>query len=148
MKSTLLAAMSLCVLGASGASHAAEPGVVSVTPGMYAWSQTTIIRLDPIEFPIKEENLECLRDEKSQMSLQDIADDLDNECTMTRVDAIDGGYSFDMSCEGNVAGTVSGNLIVEDDKVSLTASGNAVAMGFKAPVKMSATATRTGDCPA
>lgn len=144
-----LAAFGVSAFCFATAADKEEQGVVVVTPGMYAWSQTTVLRVDPIEFPpIKETNLECLKDDKSRMSLQDIADDLDNDCVMTRIDPIEQGYAFDMTCSGDISGAVSGSLIVDGDDLRLNADGNAVALGIKARVSMNASASRQGDCPA
>ena len=132
------------VSGISAAANADASGVISVNPGLWNWSHRTVL----VSFPIEEENTECLPAEQSSISLNDLAEDLGQNCSITDVTENGSGYDFKLACNGIYAGTASGNFTkISDNQVRLTGAGEVSVLGEVGSFTIEANANRVGECP-
>ena len=143
----LIAALTVCLAPCAIApvANVENAGEVQVLPGYWNWSHKT--RLAAIEFT--EENTECLPEDKAQVSLQDLAEDLDQNCSLSDVIANESGYDFTLTCNGFYAGEATGSMTkLSDTDVMMQAAGRVVLAGVSADFDFEAQATRVGTCPA
>ena len=134
-------ALTACLIGASLFAAPSIAEDVTVAPGL--WSYQASATLGPI--PLTEAGSECVDQTEASMSLNDLIRKMNAACSVTRQNAIDGGYSFDVSCSGGPDGTMSGTLLVTDVNLVLDATGYAGAPGNELPVAISGQATRVAD---
>ncbi|MAP94640.1 MAG: hypothetical protein CMK07_06780 [Ponticaulis sp.] len=126
-------------------ASASEVGEVSVNPGYWNWSHLT--RLAGIEF--SEENTECLPEENATLSLEDLAESLDQACALSDVNSTAAGYEFTLTCDGFYSGVAHGTMTkYSDDSVGMQATGSVKLAGAEADFDFNAEATRVGTCPA
>ncbi len=139
-----LALLALPALAESPLPATDTSGTVSVKPGLWNWSHATELA----GFPFTETNTECLPPKNAKISLTDVADALDQNCTVSSVRPVENGYNFSLSCSGEISGRALGRLTrVSDTEVAMDASGMASLAGMEAPFTFRATAKHVGACP-
>jgi hypothetical protein len=143
MKKLILAAVLAAGCAGVALADTKNPSV-SVSSGVYEWNHETVVS----GVPIKERNRECLIPEKTSITLAKLAADLDKSCTVDKVAATQGGYTFKLNCAGRFPGTADATLKSAPNSLSITAKGMARVGGVPSDLTMSATATRVGDCTA
>lgn len=121
-----------------------EQAQIEVEPGYWNWShQTTLANI-----PFSEENTECLPPSQSRFSLDRLAADLGQDCSVTDVESQGSGYSFTLVCEGFYSGEAQGTLRkLSDYQIQLEASGQVMLAGLAADFSFDANANHVGQCP-
>lgn len=117
---------------------------VSVEPGLWTWSHETML----FEIPINEQNTECLTPEMAEMTLDDLAKDLDEGCSVSQKSTQGDVTNFTLSCTGRYSGEARGALTkISDQEIKMTANGQvSLTEDISAPFTFNAHATRQGSC--
>ena len=137
-----LAASSLALIMIGSAS--ADSPEIDLEPGYWNWSHHTTLA----GIPFSEENTECLPPEQSQITLDRMAADLGQDCSVSNVTPLGSGYSFTLSCDGFYAGEASGTLRkLSDYQLQLQATGQVMLAGLAADFSFEANASHVGQCP-
>lgn len=147
MNRCLIALGLLCATATAPSIAAAEgeSAEISVNPGLWNWSQRTVL----VSFPIEEENTECLPESDANFSLQRLADDLDQNCSISDVEQSGNEYDFTLSCDGIYAGSATGTFTkISDEHVELKGAGKVELLGEVGNFTIEAKAVRVGACPA
>ena len=145
-----LGLMASGMLGAVAANTEDVSGEVSVAPGLWNWSHDTTLA----EFHFQEENTECLPEDRSRISLNDIAREfqenpLINSCTVGNIAKTSDGYNFTLTCDGALSGVANGKVVKSDEEnIAVSAVGSVAQLGKAGNFSFNATATRVGQCPA
>jgi hypothetical protein len=135
----------LMLLAPVGASQArSDDASFLVRSGMWEWKQETRVA----GLPIRETNLECVDDEKAQMTLRGLAFDLDEACTVAGVKGPGPVFKFDLICSGDIPGVAAATLAHTMETMSLEAEGKARPFGLPIGFSMTAQARYVGPCPA
>ena len=142
MSRFLAAALALTACFSAPALAENGTGSVTVEPGLWAWTHETIIG----QMPINESSTQCIHPGQNQMSLKEMAEELNNDCQARDITETNGAYAFTLTCSGQIPGQAKGSLTKKDGVVEMRATGYANALGFMAPFTMKASATRQGDC--
>lgn len=124
-------------------ASASDAGKIAVEPGLWNWSHETLLA----SFPFKEENTECLPSEQASFSLQDMADHLGQDCSVSSMSERPDGYDFTLSCSGFYSGTAKGSFLRQsDESLAMNAAGMVDVGGVTADFSFKAKAERVGEC--
>ena len=132
----------LLPLAALAFAATANAETVSVEPGLWDYEYTALLA----GLPINQSGSECIAPENADLSLQAGAADLDNDCVISNTHRIEGGYTFTLTCLGNIAGEGSGKIVSTGDTLTLSLEGKAGPGGVLAPFNIDGTAKRAGGC--
>lgn len=132
------------VIGSASITAGTTNGDVSVEPGLWSWSHETML----FEIPINEQNTECLTSEMASMSLDDLAHNLDEGCSVSQKSVKGDVTSFTLSCTGRYSGEATGSLTkLSDQEIKMTANGKvSLTEEISAPFSFNAHAKREGSC--
>ena len=119
-----------------------EEHTLIIEPGSWEWTHETLIG----PAPITSTEVQCVTPEDTKLALSDIADELSAKCSMAEISRIDQGFSFKLSCDGEIKGIANGKLKTTGKTISLSANGAASMFGMTAPFVISAEAKHIGDC--
>jgi len=97
----------LLLLGAVAVAGPTQAQEISFMPGEWRYSVDGV--LGPA--PLSHEGTECVREDEAQVSLKELVDDLDNECTVTAFEESPGMLKASMVCTGNLP--MSADAVVE-----------------------------------
>ncbi len=129
------AAIVACTSGAAA-------DTISVRPGLWQWELKAVVG----PAPITQSGTECVAADEASISFEELAADLNNACTVARLDTTPTGVSFSLVCSGDVPGQIDGVFDYSDDAAKLNAAGEANLGGAPAPLSVDANATRLGAC--
>ncbi|WP_293612814.1 DUF3617 family protein [Ponticaulis sp.] len=128
----------------AGTAAATEDAEISVAPGLWNWSHSTTLA----GVPFSEENTECLPPDMASVSLQEMADDLNQDCVVSDIQPIQAGYSFTLTCTGFYTGEAEGTMTkLSDYQLQMDAEGQVGLAGMEADFSFSARAMRVDECP-
>jgi hypothetical protein len=148
MKPIMIAAASALLAGALAAGVAfadntvGEPGVV-VKSGMWDWRQKTSVLGITVS---DKKSKECMIEEEVNMTLADLAYDLDPSCTVNTVTPAAGGYDFKLLCGGEYPGKADANIVHTSQSLAMSAKGSVKWNGIPAGFSWKASATYAGEC--